>query len=498
MTHLRVNGVSKSFAGVPALLDASFDAEPGRVHCLLGGNGSGKSTLVKLLAGVHQADTGTLAIGDDTIAASEVGPDWAYARGLRFVHQDLDVFPMLSIAENLAAGRDYPTGRLRRIRWRRLHSDAREILDRFHIALDPHTQLAALRPAQQTMVAIARALHQCDEGTGILVLDEPTAALPREESRFLIDAIRRYAGDGHAVIFVTHRLDEVTEVADDVTVLRDGKVVASREAGLSHDELADLIVGGAPTSASHDGEEAAAGGVVLEVLDAGLTARAGEVVGIAGRVGSGRSRLLRGIFGADARKDEVLIDGRVLPSHDVGKAIAAGVAYVPEDRDGDGLFAELDVRENMSAVDVRRFRSPLWIDRRREAAATREAMDGFLVRAASDRQPIMTLSGGNRQKVLLARWLRTAPRLLLLDEPTQGVDVGARAEIHRLVRTAVRDGAAAVVVSSDYEELVHLADRVVVLVDGEITAEVAGQELDATRITHLSLASTSRSGALSP
>jgi ribose transport system ATP-binding protein len=489
MGELRVEGVAKAFAGVPALSGVSFHARPGRVHCLLGGNGSGKSTLVKVLAGVHRADAGAVSVGAATVEAAAIDPDWSRTHGLWFVHQDLAVFPMLSVAENLAAGRDYVTATGGRIRWGRFNDRAGEILARFHLDVDPRMPLAALRPAQRTMVAVARALHASEGATGTLVLDEPTSALPHDEARFLMDAIRRCAADGHGIVFVTHRLDEVAQVADDVTVLRDGRVVSCGPATLDRAQLAELIVGGAAAAEpARPAGTSAAGPAVLEVRGPfELTLRAGEVVGVAGRLGSGRSRLLRGIFGAGPRAGEVRVSGQAIPDGDVAAAIAAGLALVPEDRDGEGLFASLDVRENLSAVDVPRFRASWGLDPRREGAAAARTMRSFLVRAVSDRQPIMTLSGGNRQKVLLARWLRGAARVLLLDEPTQGVDVGARAEIHRMIRQAVDAGAAAIVVSSDHEELEQLCDRVLVLGDGRVVAELGPGHVDATRISHLTL-----------
>jgi ribose transport system ATP-binding protein len=489
MSELRVDGIAKAFAGVAALSGVSFHAAPGRVHCLLGGNGSGKSTLVKVLAGVHRADAGTVSVGAAAVEAAVIDPDWARTHGLWFVHQDLAVFPMLSVAENLAAGRDYVTATGGTIRWGRFNDRAREILGRFHLDVDPRAPLAALRPAQRTMVAVARALHASEGATGTLVLDEPTSALPHDEARFLMDAIRRCAADGHGIVFVTHRLDEVAQVADDVTVLRDGRVAWSGPAELGRAELAELIVGSAAAADVATGPATTrADRPMLELRGpVDLTVHAGEVVGVAGRLGSGRSRLLRGVFGAGPRTGEARVHGRLLAPGDVPAAIAAGVACVPEDRDGEGLFSDLDVRENLSAVDVRRFRASWGIDRRREGAAAGETMRSFLVRAVSDRQPIMTLSGGNRQKVLLARWLRGEPRVLLLDEPTQGVDVGARAEIHRLIRAAVASGAAAIVVSSDHEELEQLCDRVVVLADGRVVAELGPGEVGAARISHLTL-----------
>ncbi len=484
MSGLAVAGVSKAFAGVRALSDVSFEARPGRVHCLLGGNGSGKSTLVKALAGVQPADAGTVAVGAERVAAAGIGPEWSRRHGLSFVHQDLAVFPALSVAENLAAATGYPTSGAGRIRWSRLHAQSREIARRFHLEdIDPRTPLGALRPAQRTMVAIARALGSARDTAGVIVLDEPTSALPFDEARFLLDALRRYADDGHTLLFITHRLDEVGDVADDVTVLRDGHVVASRPAGLTRAELAELIVGAQLEAPSAPAGTRAAGPPVLELDgDRPVVVCAGEVVGIAGRLGSGRTRLLRGVFGAAGRAHDVRVAGTTLPVGDVAAAIAAGVAYVPEDRDGEGLFGALDVRENVSSVDVGRFRSPLRLHHGREADAARETMKTFLVRATSQRQPIMTLSGGNRQKVLLARWMRTSPSVLLLDEPSQGVDVGARVEIHRLIRAACAAGAATLVVSSDHEELEQLADRVVVLDGGRIVAELSGEDLRASRI----------------
>jgi ABC-type sugar transport system ATPase subunit len=486
VSALRVSGVSKAFAGVSALADVSFEARAGRVHCLLGGNGSGKSTLVKLLAGVQAGDAGEIAVRDETVAAANVSPEWARAHHLWFVHQDLAVFPALSVAENLAAGTDYPTT-AGRIRWRSLIASSAEIAARFHLDVDPRTPLAALRPAQRTMVAIARALHRGQGTPGVIVLDEPTSALPKDEAEFLLDAIRRYAGDGHALVFVTHRLDEAVAAADDVTVLRDGRVVASRPADLTRAELAHLIVGEAPAHVAARQVITGDGPPVLELPEQDVVVRAGEIVGLAGRLGSGRTRLLRGVFGASPRDGDALLDGTTLPRGDVAAAMREGVAYVPEDRDGEGLFTTMDVRENTSAVDLRRFWSRGHVNHGAEGDAARDTMTSFLVRAVSDRQPIMTLSGGNRQKVLLARWMRTRPRLLLLDEPSQGVDVGARAEIHRLVRAAAAAGTATLVASSDHDELEQLCDRVLVMHEGRVVAELRPPDLTAARISMAAL-----------
>jgi len=468
----------------------------GEVHALLGGNGSGKSTLIKLLAGVYHADPGgTLEVQGVSADASAWSPAVARGAGLHFVHQDPAVFGALTVTENLAIGHGFQT-RGGRIDWRASRRRTAEVLARFSLDMHPDTPVGSLRPADRTMVAIARALQdQEGEHTGVLVLDEPTAALPASEVDVLLDALRRYAAEGQTIVYVSHRLPEVLRLADRITVLRDGAVVATREArGLTESALVELIVGRAldrvfPSMPAVETDDAV---LTVRGLTAGpltgvdLDLRRGEVLGIAGLLGSGRTELLRALFGdLPVRAGNVQLAGRPYAPARPAQAMAAGVAMVPEDRGADAMFAGMSVRENLSAAVVARYWSGARLQHGRERTDAQELVGRFGVRPATDLPPAGTLSGGNQQKLVLARWLRRTPTVLLLDEPTQGVDVNARADIYAQVRAAVQAGTSVLLVTSDFEELAHVADRVLVLREGRITAEVRGAELDAHRLTEL-------------
>jgi ribose transport system ATP-binding protein len=477
----------------------SIDVTGGTIHCLLGANGSGKTSLIKILAGVYQADPGgTVTVGQDTIDADRTSPDWARSAGLHFVHQDLAIFANLSVAENLAIGRGFPTNPVTlAIRWRALRRHARTILERFDVHVDPRRMVGDLRPAGRTMVAIARALQdQADASEGVLILDEPTVALPAAEVEILFNALKRYARAGQTIVYVTHRLDEVTQIADRVTVLRDGRVVATLEGGeITKDRLVEQIVGraldhAAASTGSLDGED-----LVLEVShlaggplrDVSFGLRRGEVLGIAGLVGSGRTSILTTLFGVHSpASGSVKLDGRTVSFSGVDDAMDAGLGFVPEDR-SESAFVTMSLRENLSAAEVHKYWRGLRLRERVEAADARQSIVDFSIKAISDRQPFATLSGGNQQKAIVARWLRRRPKLLLLDEPTQGVDVEARAEIYRLVREAVAAGTSVVVVTADLEELARVSDRVVVLGHGRITGEVRGPAIDPSHLTGLVL-----------
>jgi ribose transport system ATP-binding protein len=503
-TALRVAALSKTFAGTRALVDVSLEVRSGEIHALVGGNGSGKSTLVKILAGVYRGDPGgTIAIGAGApVDAPHWTPTRAFEHGMRFVHQNPAVFGDLTVAENLAVGNRFPTGFGGRIRWGALNAHARKLIDRYHITAAPGTPVRALNPASRTMVAVARALADRDGAdSGVLVLDEPTTSLPAGEIDILLTALRRCARAGQTILYVSHRLDEVLSLADRVTVLRDGQRVATANAAdLTETKLVELIAGRPLTLNQPDD---AAGHLDTEaVLDVrglrggplrGVDLRVGrgEIVGVAGLLGSGRTELLQSIFGArPVAAGEIRIGDRPVLFRSPADAMAAGVAYVPEDRAAEAVFASMSVRENISAGNVARYFARLRLQHGWERRDARTAMDTFLVRAASDRAPLVTLSGGNQQKVILARWLRREPAVLLLDEPTQGVDVAAREEIYGLIRRAAGAGTAVVVVANDFTELTRLCGRVVVLRAGRIAAEVTGSELDSHRLTELAYVST--------
>ena len=526
-TVLRVSGLTKRFGATLALDRAELSLRHGTVHGFVGGNGCGKSTTIKVLAGVHRADAGTIEVAGQTWSADDYDPRAGRAAGLRFVHQDLGLFPELSIAENFALDAGYPTGAGSKISWRALRRRVAGLLENYEVAADPRTPVAALRPAQRTLVAIARAL-QDQEGDQrlILVLDEPTATLPQHESHVLLQAVRRRADKGQTVLIVSHRMPEVLSVCDDFTVFRDGRTVATLSGERPTErQLVDLMTGSvlahtidvsttadaiagtdddAPAPAPTPAAAAPAGDVVLDVrgLCGGplrgvdLQVRRGEVVGIAGLVGSGRTSLLKTVFGDHAPAAgtvQVGADGR---DHAGTPArMAAGVAYVPEDRGGEAAFADLTLRENLSATVVPRYWRPWGMARRRERADADGLVRTYGIKAASTEAPFAALSGGNQQKAILARWLRRDPSLLLLDEPTQGVDVMSRNDIYRVVRDTAARGCAVVVASSDLLELCALCDRVLVLADGVVATEVSGAELTVDRLTELTQSTTPAPGA---
>ena len=498
--------VSKSFGTTRALDRVDLEIRRGEVHALVGGNGSGKSTLIKILAGVLAADPGgTIEVAGHAVDPGAHDAQAARAAGLRFVHQDAGVFPELSVMENLAIGREFPTSRLGTVRWRELRRQARVVLERFQIPVAPDTPLVALGPAMRMMIAIARALQDADGDAGILVLDEPTAALPAHEVEVLMDAVRHYARIGHTIVYVSHRLDEGRALADRVSALRDGRLVDTVDAaGMTEERLIRLVVGrdlDRVYPVMPEPDPAASALLAIDDLHAGplrgvsLTVGEREVVGIAGLLGSGRSALLQSIFGAlPTMKGEIKLNGRALRARSPKDAMDVGIAYVPEDRPGAAAFPDLSVQDNIGAGQVARYWRRLRIDRARERAEARTSLTEFLVKAPSLDSPLTALSGGNQQKVILARWLRRGPKLLLLDEPTQGVDIGARAEIYELVRAAVAGGAGAIVVSSDCEELSRVCDRVLVLADGRIVADVSGGELDPQHLTELTYSPTEMTG----
>jgi ribose transport system ATP-binding protein len=492
---LRLEAVSKAFGPTRALQDVGLTVRHGSIHALLGGNGSGKSTLIKALAGVQPADTGTAMLRSGPLDLRQLGPQTAHAAGLRFVHQNDSTFSTLSVAENLAIGSGFVTGTAWRIAWRQQERRAREAIERFGIKARPSDLLQDLGPATRKMIEIARALQDVDEERpGVLVLDEPTAALPTAEANALLDAIRTYAHQGQSIMYVTHRLEEVFALADEATILRDGRNWTTvRPRDITHDELVTHMMGDAWDSA-RKARDHEIGAPVLEVEDisagatrnCSLTVRAGEVVGVAGLIGSGRSSLLKALFG-DLRLESgaVTIDSLPVRHGSPREAMRAGIAYVPEDRSADAVFPGLSVRENLSIAALSRYWRRALIQRSAERADGSRLLGEYLIKAPSDSAPIGTLSGGNQQKVVLARWLRRDPRVVLLDEPTQGVDVRARAEIYQLIATAARGGTAVLFVSSDFEELVTVCDSVAILRSGHLVTVVPAATLDAEKLNVL-------------
>ncbi len=496
---LTIRNLSKEFPGTRALNAVDLDVRPGEIHALCGGNGSGKSTLIKILCGVYQGESGgEIEVGGVQGRADHMTPALADTMGIRVVHQDLGVFPDLSVAENISLGRGFETGAGGRVQWRKVRARTRDLIERFEIPAKPRTLMRNLSRAAQTQVAIARALQDQDSTQGgLLILDEPTAALPVHEVDLLLSALRRYASEGQSILYVSHRLDEILSLTDRVSVLRDGvKAGTWSTSDLTEDRLIELIVGRQLgrvfPQMPHVGDTTPV--VEIEDLWAGplkgldLRVNRGEVVGIAGLLGSGRSELLRAIFG-DLKRDrgEIRLEGQPIAFTRPDQAMEAGVAMVPENR-AHAAFLDLPVYTNMSMSVIARYYQGLRMRERRMRRDGKGLMTDFGVKAASESAPLNTLSGGNQQKVIMASWMRREPRLLLLDEPTQGVDVGARADIYRVVRDAVANGASAIIVASDFEELAHVVDRAIVLRGGRVIAQVPPEHLNAHRLTELSYA----------
>ena len=478
---LRVERLRKEFPGMRALDGVSFALHAGEVLAVVGQNGSGKSTLVKVLGGVYGADGGTVTLGEDGDGSVE----------MHFIHQTRALVPGLSAVENLALGRRHAGRAALRLAKRRERRHAEELIASFGVTFDVTLPIAQISPAERTIVAIARALDGWRRPEGVLVLDEPTTELHGGEVDKLFDVVRRVAAGGAGVIFISHRLDEVMSLADRVLALRDGRVVGDVSVDeCDHDRLIHLIVGRQIEEVQRSGT--VAGATVLEargvaggtVAGAELTVRAGEIVGLGGLIGSGREAINGLLFGARRRTGgDVRVLDRSLAPGDVTGAIAAGLAYVPADRHVDGAVLQMSAQENLTLPGLRPLRRAFGrLDRRAERTEVRDWVSSVGLRPPEPERRLELFSGGNQQKVVIAKWLRLAPRVLLLDEPTQGVDVGAKVAIYDLVERAARAGAGVLVSSSDTKELTAICDRVLVWLDGRIVAELAGEAIEEERL----------------
>jgi ribose transport system ATP-binding protein len=494
---LRAEGITKTYGETRVLDQVSFALQRGHIHCLLGSNGSGKSTFIKILAGVVKGDAGgSFSVMGTTVEADGVTPGFAQARRMHFVHQDPAVFAELTVADNLVIDRGFPRNVLGGIQRRRLHREAGEWLERFNIDIDPASPMKLLRPATRTMVAIARALRESGENApSLLILDEPTAALPEPDVKLLLATLREQATLGHTILYVTHALPEVLAVADAVTILRDGQNVATLERPeIVETTLIRHIVGHDLAERGPSKDPRGGGSAMLRVdgISVGrlknvtFSVSEREVVGLAGLQGSGRSTLLKAVFGARSLEDgRIFLAGSEAVAEDPCAAVKLGIAYVPEDRAGDAAFMELTLADNLAIADLGRFWRWGVMRSRTVHRWADSTIDTFGIRATGPRQLMSRLSGGNQQKAVLARWMVRNPRLLLLDEPTQGVDVGARQDLYGMIRTSVGKGASVLLASSDHEELAEICDRVLVLRGGGIAAQLTSGEISPERITHL-------------
>ncbi len=494
---LEIRHLSKTFPGQMALdgLDLSIDA--GRTHAVVGQNGSGKSTLIKILAGYHQPDPGSFAelagrplrLGDGHAA---------YEGGIRIVHQDLGLVDGLDAVENISMAVGYTTRRFGRINWRADRTRAADGLASLGFDdIDVTVPVGRLAPSQRTAVAVARALHRWEEDAHLLVLDEPTASLPGQDVERLFSAIRILKSRGVAILYVSHHLGEVFEIAQDVTVIRDGTRVGTKEVTeLDHDSLIEMMIGHRLERAVHS--SSAVTHLEPRLVVTGLTSatvhgvdfsvQPGEVVGIAGITGSGRESIVPLITGQrPSDLGNVFVDGRSIANYSPVEAIAAGMAFVPAERATNGVLPLMSVAQNMTIADVGRHWRKGRLRHDEEDAECRELIDSLNIKTAGTTIPIAALSGGNQQKVLFGRSLRLAPTVLVLDEPTSGIDVHAKEEILRLIDEAAQEHAAVLVASTDTDELVQVSHRILVFVDGRIAHELSGAAMTAENVERAQL-----------
>ncbi len=472
-TRLRMTGISKSFPGIRALSDVDLEVEAGEVHAIVGENGAGKSTLMKILAGVHQPDAGVIEMNGQPVKLAD--PIEARRHGIGMVYQELNLVPDLTVAENIMLGST--PSRLGVIDRRTLRDQATSVLDELDARIDTDELVGSLTVSQQQIVEIAKVYAA---RPGIVVLDEPTSSLSEHETRSLFRIIRRMTTAGIAVIYISHRLREVLDISERVTVLRDGRRIETRStAGITAAEMIRLMVGRDLTDVFPK-REVSIGSVVLSVngltrvgefSDVSFSVRSGEILGLAGLVGAGRTEVARAIFGLD-RHDEgtVELHGSEVTIRAPRDAVRAGIAYVPEDRKRDGIVPQLSIKDNISLAVLKRVSLAGWVKTRAERDLAREKAVELAVSPPNIAPRVDTLSGGNQQKVVFAKWLAAAPHVLILDEPTRGVDVGAKADIHTIIGELAAQGAAIIMISSELPEVLAVSDRIVVLHEGTVSA----------------------------
>ncbi|MBW4641206.1 MAG: sugar ABC transporter ATP-binding protein [Gloeocapsa sp. UFS-A4-WI-NPMV-4B04] len=494
-TVLCMTDIKKSFSGVPALWGVNFELQAGEIHALVGENGAGKSTLIKIMTGAYRRDSGFIEYGQNSVAFQN--PTEAQAVGIIAVYQEIQLVGFRTVAENIFLGREpHSFGIIDR---RRMNTGAAEILRRLGLHINPRSPVGSLNIAHRQMVAIARAISF---GARVLILDEPTSSLTQTEVSVLFDVIRRLKSQGTSIVYVSHRLEELYAVCDRVTVLRDGRnIVTQPLTTLSRLDLVCHMLGRKPDQVSK-GVTAFAGrpqnAVCRSVLlqaealkyqhcqgSVSIEVRHGEIVGLAGLLGSGRSETARALFGAQPLDDgTVKLEGKLLELRSPHDAINAGMAFLSEDRKADGIIPELSVRENLTLAALPTLTQWGIVSRKRQDKLVNRFMQRLSIKAVSAEQKIHELSGGNQQKVLLARWLCKNTKLLLLDEPTRGIDIGAKGEIQRLIAELAEQGLGVLMISSEVEELVEGCQRVVVLRDGQSVAQLSGEQKNLQAILH--------------
>ena len=487
---LEVSGVRKAFPGVVALDGVSFGLRPGTVHALMGENGAGKSTLMKIIAGVYTPDEGELRFKGRPLTLK--GPRDALNNGIAMIHQELNLMPFMTVAENIWIGRE-PRNRLGLVDHAELRRRTQALFDHLEVDLHPETEVRELSIANRQMVEIAKAVSFESD---VLIMDEPTSALTDHEVEHLFRIIRDVRARGKGIVYITHKMNELFEIADEVSVFRDGRYIGTRlSSEVTRDEIIKMMVGREITQ-MFPKEEVPIGEVVLSVKDltvdgifrdVSFDIRAGEIVGVAGLVGSGRSNVAEALFGVvPATSGTISINGKPVVIGSPATAMKHGMAFLTEDRKETGCFLILDILENMDAAVIsQRFVKGGFVQGRKLSKECLEMSAKLRVKTPSLAERIENLSGGNQQKVLIGRWLLTHPKILILDEPTRGIDVGAKAEIHRLVSRLAGQGVAVMMISSELPEVLGMSDRVVVMHEGRVTGIVDRAHADQVTIMNL-------------
>ena len=472
---LEMKGITKQFPGVLALNQVDLSIYPGRVLALVGENGAGKSTLMKVLSGVHRRDAGEILIEGKSVEITS--PLASRQMGISIIYQELSVLNNMDVAENIFVGREKKKNGF--VDKKRQHEEARALLERVGLNIDTHTMTRRLSTAQKQMVEVAKALSY---NSRLIIMDEPTSSLTDKETAMLMDIIRKLRDEGVAIVFISHRMNEIFEISDEIAVMRDGEMVQHMITGEVDEQQVIAAMVGRDVNDIFQKEEAPIGDVVLEVKnlstrsflkDISFNVRAGEIVGFAGLVGAGRSEVMRALFAVDPRESgEIFVNGKPVEIKSTVDALNAGLGFVPEDRKEQGLILKQTVRANASLAALDSVANGWFIDQKREKALSDEYVSKLKVKTPSIEQKVMNLSGGNQQKVVIAKWMATHPKVLILDEPTRGIDVGAKKEIHLLMSELAKQGVAIIMISSELPEVLGMADRIYVMHDGRIKGEI--------------------------
>lgn len=482
---LELTGIDKAFPGVKALDNACLTVYPGRVMALLGENGAGKSTLMKVLTGIYSLDAGDIRY--QGVDAKFLGPKHSQEAGISIIHQELNLIPELTIAENIFLGRE-KVSPLGRIKWAEMYQEADALLGRLNVKHSSKKQLGELSLGEQQMVEIAKALSFDSK---VIIMDEPTDALTDTETESLFNVIEELRQEGCGIVYISHRLKEIFQMCDDITVLRDGKFIGQRTVQETDEDMLIEMMVGRKLDEQYPRIDAVHGTTCLEVKnvsgegvnDVSLTLDRGEILGISGLMGAGRTELMKVIYGALPKESgDVLLNGKPVNAKSPQEGLASGIAYISEDRKGDGLVLSLSVKENMSLSCLEQLTKGIHIQHKDEVMAVEDFIGLFNIKTPSRNQIIGNLSGGNQQKVAIAKGLMTRPKVLILDEPTRGVDVGAKKEIYQLINKFKAEGMSIILVSSEMPEVLGMSDRIIVMHEGHISGEFDAKDADQEKL----------------